>query len=113
MRTFETGATRDEETDKLDYEGFLSPMVLERFAQYMHQHRIQADGKLRDSDNWMRGIPESAYMKSLLRHIMDVWTHHRFPITEGPNGDLEDSLCAVLFNTMGLLYEVMKRETQL
>ena len=111
MRTFETGATRDEETDKLDYEGFLSPMVLERFAQYMHQHRVQADGQLRDSDNWQRGIPESAYMKSLLRHIMDVWTHHRFPSTGGFDTDLEDSLCAVLFNTMGLLYEVMKRET--
>ena len=108
MRTFETGATRNNDDDRLDYEGFLSPMVLERFAQYMHQHRIQADGKLRDSDNWMRGIPESAYMKSLLRHIMDVWTHHRFP-SMAPE-DMEDSLCAVLFNTMGLLYEVMKRE---
>ena len=47
MRKFETGATRDEEIGKYDFEGFLAPTVLVRFAEYMHKHRIQADGNIR------------------------------------------------------------------
>lgn len=63
MRHFPTGATRNLDDDKIDFEGFLSPLVIERYGQYMHRHRVQADGILRDSDNWQRGIPLSAYMK--------------------------------------------------
>jgi hypothetical protein len=39
MREFTTGATRNLDEDKHDYEGFLSPYVLRRFAAYMHEHR--------------------------------------------------------------------------
>jgi len=39
MRTFASGATRDADDHKLDFEGFLSPFVLERYAQYMHKHQ--------------------------------------------------------------------------
>ena len=103
MREFPSGATRDEDTTKLDYEGFLSPLVLRRFAEYMHEHRVQADGTLRASDNWQKGIPEEAYMKSLFRHFMDVWMIWR---EHYPGGKLwEDVLCAMLFNVQGLLYE--------
>jgi len=35
VRTFDTGATRDTEDGKLDYEGFLSGRVLKRYAEYM------------------------------------------------------------------------------
>src|SRR5262249_20215749 len=56
-RIFKTGATRDTDTGKLDYEGFLSPLVLKRYAEYMHQHRVMKDGAMRASDNWQRGIP--------------------------------------------------------
>ena len=103
-RTFQTGATRDTDEDKLDYEGFLSPQVVERYAQYMHKHRIQSDGTLRDSDNWQKGIPTDAYMKSLWRHFMEVWTLHR---NEGTRALLEEALCAVIFNAMGYLYEII------
>jgi hypothetical protein len=104
VREFDTGATRDIDTDKLDYEGFLSPAVLQEFARYMHQHRIQADGTLRDSDNWQKGIPLDAYMKSLLRHMMEAWAIHR---KAGP-GDMREVLCAVLFNVQGYLHELLK-----
>jgi len=105
MRTFDTGATRNDDTAKLDYEGFLSPLVLQRYAEYMHKHRQQADGKLRDSDNWQKGIPISAYMKSLWRHFMDVWRQYR---EQSGEDTLEDSLCAMLFNAMGMLHETLK-----
>lgn len=111
MRTFPTGATRNGDDDKLDYEGFLSPRVLERYAQYMHKHRKQADGVLRDSDNWQKGMPRAAYMKSLWRHFMDVWTQWRFCVNEKVtvrnHPAMQEALCAVLFNTMGLLHELL------
>jgi len=109
MRQFATGATRDVEEGKLDYEGFLSPLVLERFARYMHQHRVQADGRLRDSDNWQKGIPRSAYIKSAWRHFMDVWTLYR--TCPDANAALEEALCALLFNIQGLLHEVLIRRS--
>ncbi len=101
MREFTTGATRDTDEGKYDFEGFLSPIVLVRYAEYMHKHRVQADGAVRDSDNWQKGIPSEAYMKSLLRHVMDVWLLHR---GEPAREELEWALCAVLFNAMGLLH---------
>ncbi len=107
MREFETGATRNLDADKLDYEGFLSPLVLERYAQYMHSHRQQADGVLRDSDNWQKGIPLQAYMKSGYRHFFDWWKIHRgLPVAE----TVEEALCGLLFNVMGYLHEVLKRK---
>ena len=57
MRKFESGATRNDEGDKLNYTGFLSPTVLERFAEYMHEARFQDDGSMRPADNWKKGIP--------------------------------------------------------
>lgn len=104
MRTFNTGATRDSDDTKLDFEGFLSPIVLERFAEYMHKHRLQADGKLRDSDNWQKGIPVDAYMKSMWRHFFAVWKAHR-----SKQDNIED-LCALLFNVQGMLLEKLKEQ---
>lgn len=111
MREFESGATRDDDEEKYDYAGFLSPLVLERYAMYMHVHRRDADGNLRASDNWQKGIPQDAYMKSLLRHVIDVWTFNRIGVPSF-NGkkELEDSLCAVIFNAMGYLFELLKEE---
>lgn len=106
VRTFSTGATRDADQDKIDYEGFLSPLVLERYGQYMHQHRKQSDGRLRESDNWQRGIPITEYMKSKFRHFMDTWKWVR-RTPNPPKASLEDSLCAELFNTSGMLHEVL------
>ncbi len=105
IRRFPTGATRDQEEDKYDYEGFLSPLVLERYAAYMHQHRLQQDGTQRASDNWQQGIPLASYMKSGWRHFMVWWQGHR----GAPAGEpLEEALCALLFNVMGYLHEVLK-----
>jgi len=108
-RYFKTGATRDTEENKLDYEGFLSPAVLERYAEYMNKHRKQSDGKLRDSDNWQKGIPKDAYIKSAWRHFLDWWKEHRkLKSREG----IEDALCAMMFNVMGYLFEILKEQKQ-
>jgi len=110
MREFETGATRDSEEGKLDYEGFLSPRVVKRYAEYLHEHRLQADGKMRDSDNWQKGIPMSVYMKSGWRHFMEWWGLYR-RVLEGrtvPIKEYEEAICALMFNAMGFLHELLK-----
>ena len=111
IRQFDTGATRDTDEGKFDYEGFLSPLALEAFAAYMHEHRKQSDGKLRDSDNWQKGIPRAAYMKSLFRHFMTVWKLYRgYSVKpEKIGGELRvptmrEALCGLLFNVQGLLH---------
>lgn len=105
FRTFETGATRDLDESKLDYEGFLSPAVLKRFAEYMHKNRVMADGSLRSSDNWQAGMPNESYVKSGWRHWQDVWSNHRGLDT---GVDQEEALCAVMFNAMGYLYNILQ-----
>jgi len=106
-RHFDTGAFRNSDKDKLDYEGFLSPLVLEEFAKYMHEHRKLEDGTYRDSDNWQKGIPIDQYMKSLWRHFFDTWKNHRGHETK--ESQIEN-LCAIMFNSMGMLHEILKNE---
>jgi len=104
MRTFDSGATRDDDEEKYDYEGFLSPLVLERYAKFMHKNRIQSDGETRSSDNWQKGISLSCYMKSLVRHVIELWLAHR----STKPGLKEDIACAIMFNVMGYLHELLK-----
>ncbi len=115
MRKFETGATRDDDIEKPDYEGFLSPLVLEAFGKYMSKHRKQADGEMRDSDNWQKGIPQEAYIKSGWRHLVAWWQLHRgiAPEENGEPISLEDALCGLLFNVQGYLHEHLKRANYL
>jgi hypothetical protein len=110
LRTFDTGATRDSAFGKLDYEGFLSPLVLEEYARYMHICRVQTDGTLRDSDNWQKGIPQDAYIKSGWRHFLDWWKEHRGIRTEA---GLTMALCALLFNVSGYLHEHLRKRQEL
>jgi hypothetical protein len=106
IRKFTTGATRDTDKGKLDFEGFNSPIVEKAFAEYMHEHRLQSDGKLRDSDNWQKGIPLNEYMKSGHRHFHDWWMEHRgYKSREG----IIKALCGLRFNVNGYLYEILKK----
>lgn len=105
IRTFATGATRDTDEGKLDFEGFLSPQVLKAFAQYMHEKRKMPDGSMRDSDNWQKGIPVDQYMKSMFRHFFAVWESHR---AGGQTHQLVEELLALMFNVQGYAHELLK-----
>jgi hypothetical protein len=61
------------------------------------------------NDNWKKGITKDAYIDSAYRHLLDVWMQH-----EGYKGEdtLENSLCALLFNIQGYLYEVLKEKNE-
>ena len=116
MREFETGATRNAEVDP-DYHGFFSPLAMHAYGQYMHAHRVQADGSLRDSDNWQLGMPKDTYVRSLVRHTHDVELIH-----DGHEGlarrdardpnPLKAHLSAIIFNAQGMLHELMKEDPQ-
>ncbi len=112
VREFKTGATRNLDNNKLDFEGFLSPVAIEAFANYMHSHRLQKDGTCRDSDNWQKGIPKEVYMKSLWRHFFDFWKMHRGLQAINPDTNKpftkEELLCAIMFNVQGYLHEELK-----
>lgn len=107
MREFPTGANRDTDTGKLDFDGFLSPLVVEEFAKYMHLHRHLPDGSTRSSDNWQKGIPIDEYMKSLWRHFFHVWKAHRG--YERDDDALMAALMAVIFNASGYAHELLKK----
>lgn len=106
MRTFEGGATRNTDNQKLDMEGFFSPLSLEAYARYMHKHRFQADGNVRDSDNWQSLFGEKhldVCMKSGWRHFFSWWKSHRGYETEE---SVEESVCALIFNAMAYLHKL-------
>jgi hypothetical protein len=52
MRQFPTGATRNLSTTKVNPAKCLSPLVIQRYAEYMRDMRRQSDGTLRADDNW-------------------------------------------------------------
>lgn len=112
IREFASGATRSPLSDKIQYEGFLSPIALQRFGEYMREHQVQTDGTKRQADNWQKGIPLNAYMDSMARHFFDVWLHHRgFP--ERAAEPLEVALCGLFFNVQGYLHETLKAPVKL
>ena len=115
VRTFDTGANRDSDSGKFDFEGFLSPLVLTAFARYMHSHRTLADGSQRPADNWQKGMPEDAYVQSLLRHVVDLWLLHRghTPVRpeDGQHVEWDDALGGAMFNVQGLWFERLTRES--
>ncbi len=107
MRTFDSGATRNSDDDKLDYEGFLNPLVLEMYASYMHRNRFLETGEVRGSDNWQLGLPLDVVMKSAYRHFQDWHLEHRgYESREG----VKDALCGLLFNVQSYLLTVLEQE---
>jgi len=103
IEKYSTGATRSAD-QTYDPEGFLNPEVLRVFCEYMDKHRVQANGDLRASDNWQKGMASGRARRSLARHYFDVWLITRgYPPRSADCKDLSDALCGVLFNTMVLL----------
>lgn len=104
-RTFKTGAYRDAEDGKNDYIGFLSPLVIKAYGDYMTRHRVQSDGVIRTSSNWKQGIPKDVYLSSAFRHFLDVWLEDE---SYDSRDGLDEAICGLLFNIMGYYHETLK-----
>jgi len=107
-RYFPGGAYRDVDDNKLDYARALSPEVLERYLEFLQENRLQSDNQLREFDNWKAGMPIDVCMSSLWRHVMSVWKYVYGRFAKPPQESLEDALCAVMFNSMVMLHEILK-----
>jgi hypothetical protein len=57
-------------------------------------------------------MDQDVYHSSGGRHFMDVWLLTEGYTTEDNDGpvELEDDLCAQLFNIMGRLHEILKKK---
>lgn len=111
IRKFDSGATRDTKQGKLNYVKALSAAVLKRYVEYLDKHRVQPDGSLRDWDNWKKGIPQEEYAESLDRHnqAMKLLDEHQDVYDNHGLVTMEDTLCAIMFNAMGRLFEILTR----
>lgn len=97
IRTFESGAIRDNEKDKEDYIETISWVAFRRYAQYMTSKK-----NLYGAGNFKLGIDKSSYERSLMRHIT------KYFINKYEKGNLEkdqDHLAAILFNVFGIIHE--------
>lgn len=112
VREWKSGGKRDTVEGKLQYSKFFHPIVLRRFAKYMHKARKMRDGSYREGNNWQKGFGDTLEehsdicMESLMRHFMDVWLFHED--TEDVGVDLDESLCGVIFNAMAWLLKLLE-----
>lgn len=91
--------------DKLHYLGYFSPHVLERIAEHMFENRFRQDGSVRPPDDWKSELTKEEFLESLLRHTVELWKIHEGELSDTPPlEDLETTLCAIVFNSMGYLY---------
>jgi len=94
-RDFGTGAVRDKAENKGRYD-LLPAKAMDRLARL-----YERGAKKYDDHNWRKGIPESSFFDSALRHLFQALEGH----------DDEDHLAAVAFNVFGImeLQEAVKR----
>lgn len=109
IRKFESGATRSPLGNKLQLEGYLNPLVIKRFGEYMKKHQTDSAGNQREADNWQLGMGRDSHIDSKHRHDLDLWLHHR-GYADRADEPLEEALCAIMFNTMGYLLDVLKEK---
>lgn len=106
-REFKTGAYRDGEDGKNDYEGFICPLVIKGYGNYMTKHRRQSNGVWRDSDNWQNLFGDDHYkvcMSSAWRHFEDMWLEHR---GHKSRDGMEEAINGLLFNIMAYYHKYL------
>lgn len=109
MREFETGAVRDNDDGKLNFEGALSPQVLWAFTAYMASHSKMKDGTIRSAGNWKKGFPDDVLMECLMRHVFDLWMLYEgeTPVRpeDGHEVDWNDALGGAMFNLQAIWHK--------
>ena len=97
IRTFKSGAIRDNDDTKEDYIETISWTAMKRYAQYMTGKKNKYG-----AGNFKRGIPQESYEQSLVRHLQKYLANK---YEGGTVEKEEDHLSAILFNTFGIIHE--------
>lgn len=96
VRTFESGAIRDNDTSKEDYIETISWTAFKRYAQYMTSKKVKYG-----AGNFKKGIPIESYEQSLVRHLQKYLSNK---YEGGTIEKEEDHLSAMLFNIFGIMH---------
>ena len=114
LRQFESGATRNNDPERIDWIKMLALPAMFEYAKYMRAHRQTADGKLREFDNWKGsdkkgGIPLDEAVESLVRHTLDLaaLNANEIPMREC---NTKEACCAIIFNAMTYLHTILESE---
>ena len=112
MRQYSSGATRSSGKGKPSYCSYTSVLATRRYGQYMLEHETQADGEKRPPDNWKSGLEIKDTKESMGRHwehVKTILDGHTAIDDHGKEVDIEDALCAMMFNVTSMLHEVLKK----
>lgn len=93
---FPSGAIRDSQEDKPDFNETISWTAFNRYAKYMTGKKSKYG-----AGNFKRGIPTESYVKSMLRHV-DKFMRNTFE--NGDDEKNEDHLSAIVFNVFGIMH---------
>lgn len=88
LTTYPSGATRSNDTARLRYD-LCSPIALEAYAE-----RMALGAQVHGDRNWEKGLPASACVRHLLRHLVKWMAGDR----------TDDHLAAVLWNAAALVH---------
>ena len=70
-RTFETGATRNGNKGKYEFDKYVNPINELSYAQYMKSHQV-INWEYRPWDNRQKGIPFDSLFESAYRHMQTL-----------------------------------------
>ena len=110
LRNFDTGAIRDNDDSKINYQGALSPLVLEAYGAYIQKHSLLPDGTRRNNKNWQNlfGTHEEhrqVCIESAWRHFIDLLMEHDgYDSRDG----LDEAIGGLLFNIQAYWFSVLK-----
>jgi len=110
LRNFDTGAIRDNDDSKINYQGALSPLVLEAYGAYIQKHSLLPDGTRRNNKNWQNlfGTHEEhrqVCIESAWRHFIDLLMEHDgYDSRDG----LDEAIGGLMFNIQAYWFSVLK-----
>lgn len=110
LRKSDTGAIRNSDVDKINYQGALSPLVLEAYGAYIQKHSLLPDGTRRNNKNWQNlfGTHEEhrqVCIESAWRHFLDVLMEHDG--YESRDG-IDEALGGLMFNIQAYWFSLLK-----
>lgn len=114
IRTSSTGANRNSAEGKVNYQGALSPLVIEAYGKYIQKHAILPDGTVRDNKNWQKLFGthkehRQICIESAWRHFLDLLKEHDgYDSRDG----IDEALGGLMFNIQAYWFSILKEKEE-